>query len=73
VTVVHEDSPDKYTVVSTVATMAGAKTVAIDNMRHKAYVFTPEYGPAPAAAAGATGRGRARGPVIGAWFISITH
>jgi DNA-binding beta-propeller fold protein YncE len=74
VTVVHEDSPDKYTVVSTVATMAGAKTVAVDDKKHMAYVFTPEYGPAPTPAAGApTGRGRVRGPVIGAWFISIAH
>jgi len=73
VTVVHEDSPDKYTVVSTVATMAGAKTVGVDASKHIAYVFTPEYGPAPAGAA-APARGRApRGPVIGAWFISIMH
>src|SRR5881296_4005077 len=30
VTVVHEDSPDKYTVVATVATMRGAKTISVD-------------------------------------------
>jgi len=75
VTVVHEDSPDKYTVVATVATMAGAKTVAVDDKRHIAYVFTPEYGPAPAPAPGSpppTGRGRgARGPIVGAWFIVV--
>src|SRR5438132_6013658 len=31
VTVVHEDSPDKYTVVATVPTFAGAKTIALDS------------------------------------------
>lgn len=75
-TVVHEDSPDKYTVVATVATQKGAKTVAVDETTHVAYVFTPEYGPAPAPAPGTTpaanGRGP-RGPIIGTWFISIMH
>ncbi|HVE35038.1 MAG TPA: hypothetical protein VNC18_15855 [Gemmatimonadaceae bacterium] len=75
VTVVHEDSPDKYTVVATVPTMAGAKTIAIDDKRHIAYAFTPEYGPAPTPPAGSpppTGRGRgARGPIVGAWFIVV--
>ena len=53
VTVVHEDSPDKYTVVATVATMRGAKTIAVDPVKHEAYLFQPEYGPAPAPAPGA--------------------
>ena len=74
VTVVHQDSPDKYTVVATVPTFAGAKTVAVDPTKHRAYVFTPEYGPAAAPAAGApAGRGGARGPMTAAWFITIIH
>ncbi len=76
VTVFHEDSPNAYSLVATVETMRGAKTVAVDDTRHIAYVFTPEYGPAPAPAPGTpapTGRGRGpRGPIIGAWFISIS-
>lgn len=76
-TVVHQDSPDKYTVAATVPTFAGAKTVAVDPAKHRAYVFTLEYGPAPAPAAGATppagGRGGPRGPVVGNWFIAISH
>ena len=76
VTVVHQDSPDKYTVVATVATTAGAKTVAVDDTKHMAFVFNPEYGPAPAPAAGATppagGRGP-RGPMVAAWFVNIIH
>jgi DNA-binding beta-propeller fold protein YncE len=83
VTVVHQDSPDKYTVVATVPTFAGAKTIAVDAVKHVAYLFQPEYGPAPAAAAGGAagggggggggGRGRATGPMVAAWFIVIKH
>lgn len=69
VTVVHQDSPDKYTVVGTVTTMRGAKTIAVDPVKHVAYLFQPEYGPPPAGAT--TGRGGARGPIIGAWFFVI--
>ena len=74
VTVVHEDGPDKYTVVSTVATMVGAKTIAVDDTHHVAYAFTPEYGPPPAGTpAPEPGRRGPRGPMIGTWFIRITH
>jgi hypothetical protein len=74
VTVVHEDSPDKYTVVATVPTFRGAKTIAVDEARHTAFEFTPEYGPATAGATPpAGGRGGARGPMVGTWFITIKH
>src|ERR1700688_4949158 len=53
VTVVHQDSPDKYTVVATVPTFAGAKTIAVDPTSHNAYLFQPERGPAPVPPAGA--------------------
>lgn len=75
VTVVHEDSPDKYTVVATVPTFAGAKTISVDDVHHIAYEFQPEYGPPPAGAtppAGGRGRGP-RGPIVNAWFIRIIH
>jgi DNA-binding beta-propeller fold protein YncE len=73
VTVVHQDAPDKYSVVATVPTMRGAKTIAVDPVRHVAYLFQPEYGPAPAGAAPGPGGRPARGPVIGAWFFAISH
>ncbi|MGB7211038.1 MAG: hypothetical protein WBC97_00250 [Gemmatimonadales bacterium] len=79
VTVVHEDSPDKYSVVATVPTMRGAKTIAVDPVRHVAYLFQPEYGPPPAPAPGTPApapgerfRGP-RGPIIGTWFFALTH
>jgi len=78
VTVVHQDSPDKYTVVTKVPTFAGAKTIAVDPTTHNVYLFQPQRGPAPAPAAGAPppaaggGRGRGpQGPVVAGWFIVI--
>ena len=53
VTVVHQDSADKYTVVATVPTFAGAKTICVDPTTHNAYLFQPERGPAPPPAADA--------------------
>src|SRR3954464_14606007 len=44
VTVVHQDSPDKYTTVATVPTFAGAKTIAVDAKTHNVYLFQPERG-----------------------------
>ncbi|MBK7594466.1 MAG: WD40 repeat domain-containing protein [Gemmatimonadetes bacterium] len=73
-TVVHQESADKYRVIATVPTMRGAKTVAVDATRHVAYVFTPEYGPAPVPVAGTappTGGRAPRGPMIGAWLIVV--
>ena len=76
VTVVHQDSPDKYTEVATVATFAGAKTIAVDPKTHNVYLFQSERGPAPAPPADAPppapGRGRGpQGPIVAAWFIVI--
>jgi DNA-binding beta-propeller fold protein YncE len=70
VTIVHEDAPDTYSVVETVPTMRGAKTIAVDPSTHAAYLFTPEYGPAPAGAPAGGGRGP-RGPITAAWFITV--
>jgi len=74
VTVVHEDSPDKYTVVATVPTMRGAKTIAVDPVTHVAYLFQPEYGPPPAGTPPPQpGQRPVRGPIIGTWFFAISH
>ncbi len=74
VTVVRQDGPDKYTVVATVETMRGAKTIAVDPIRHMAYLFQPEYGPPPAGTpAPAPGQRGPRGPIVAAWFFAISH
>lgn len=39
VTVIHEDSPNRFTVVGTVPTGGHARTCAVDSRTHKLYVF----------------------------------
>jgi len=48
VTVVHEDAPDKFSVVATVPTQRGARTIALDPRNHRVYTVSAEFGPAPA-------------------------
>jgi outer membrane protein assembly factor BamB len=44
----HEDSPDKLSVVGTVKTEFGAKTMGLDTKTHNIFVDTVDFGPAPA-------------------------
>jgi len=48
-TVIHEDSPDKYTVVEDVPTAHGARTMEIDPKTHDVFLVTADSGPRPAA------------------------
>jgi DNA-binding beta-propeller fold protein YncE len=50
-TVVHEDSPEKFSVVQNVTTERGARTMALDTKRHNVYLVTAKFGPRPAATA----------------------
>ena len=50
-TVVHEDSPDKFTVVGNVETQRGARTMALDLKTHNVFLVTAEFGPPPPATA----------------------
>ncbi|HTD45369.1 MAG TPA: hypothetical protein VK687_14370 [Bryobacteraceae bacterium] len=43
----HEDSPDKLSVVETVKTEFGAKTMGIDPKTHNLFTTTSDFGPAP--------------------------
>jgi DNA-binding beta-propeller fold protein YncE len=47
-TVVHEDAPEKFTVVENAATQRGARTMALDPRTHKVFLITAEFGPPPA-------------------------
>ena len=73
VTIIHEDSPDKYSIVATVTTAGGAKTISVDPVKHVAYLFQPTYGPPPSDTKPEPSGRRARGPVIGAFLYVITH
>jgi DNA-binding beta-propeller fold protein YncE/mono/diheme cytochrome c family protein len=48
ITVAHGDSADHYTVVDTIMTQRGARTMAVDTKTHTVYTVTAEFGPAPA-------------------------
>ena len=49
--VVRQDSGDRYSVVQTVMTQRGARTMAIDAATGKVYLVTADFGPPPAATA----------------------
>ncbi len=48
-TVIHEDSPNKYTVVQSVPTVKGARTMALDAAANTVYSVTAQYDPNPPA------------------------
>ena len=50
-TVVKEESPEKFSVLQNVKTERGARTMEIDHKTHKIYVVTAKFGPPPAATA----------------------
>jgi DNA-binding beta-propeller fold protein YncE len=59
--VIRQDAPDKYTVIETVKTQSGSRTMALDPKTHKVYLAAVEYGPVPPTPAG----GRpARAPMV---------
>jgi YVTN family beta-propeller protein len=47
-TVIHEDSADSYSVVQTLTTKKGARTMAIDPDGKRLYTVTADFGPPPA-------------------------
>jgi DNA-binding beta-propeller fold protein YncE len=46
-TVVHEDSPEKFSVVENVATERGARTMTLDPKTHQIFLVTAKFGPPP--------------------------
>jgi DNA-binding beta-propeller fold protein YncE len=47
-TVIKEESPDKFSVAETVPTKRGARTLALDTKTHNIFVVTADFGPPPA-------------------------
>jgi len=47
-TVMHEDTPDKWTVAAKVPTRKGARTMTVDEKTHDVYLVTADFGPPPA-------------------------
>jgi len=50
-TLVNEDSPDKFSVAQNLKTERGARTMELDPSTHKIYLVTAKFGPPPAATA----------------------
>jgi len=50
-TVVREESPEKFSVAENVPTQPGARTLALDSKTHNVFVVTAKFGPPPAATA----------------------
>ena len=67
-TVVHEDSPDKFSVVENVATQRGARTIELDQKTHRVFLVTAEFGPTPAPTAD---RPRPRPPMVPGTFTLL--
>ncbi len=63
--VFHEDTPDKYTLVESAKTQAGARTMAIDRKTGRAFLSVAEFGPRPAAAPGSP---QPRAPMVPGTF-----
>jgi len=59
-TVIHEDSPDQYSVVQTIQTPAGSRNMGLDPTNHRVFLVAAKFGPVPA--------GGKRGPVLPGTF-----
>ncbi|HLZ44977.1 MAG TPA: YncE family protein [Gemmatimonadales bacterium] len=68
ITVIHEDAQDKFTVVGTVQTKRGARTMELDLKTHRLFTVTADFGPPPAATAD---RPRPRPPVLPGTFALL--
>jgi len=52
ITVIQEESPEKFMVVETIKTEPGARTMALDTKTHKLFLIHQDRKPAPAAEPG---------------------
>jgi hypothetical protein len=68
ITVIHEDAPDKFTVVGSVPTKRGARTMELDEHTHRLFTVSADFGPPPAAT---PDRPRPRPPVLPGTFALL--
>ena len=67
-TVVHEDSPDKFRIVNHVVTLPGARTMALDLKTHKLYLVTAKFQPTSTPV---PGQAAARPSIIPGTFVIL--
>jgi outer membrane protein assembly factor BamB len=59
-TVIHQDSPDKYRVIQTLPTQQGSRNMGLDPTNHRVFIVAAKFGPIPP--------GARRGPVLPGTF-----
>jgi hypothetical protein len=69
-TVISEDSKDKFSVAETVATQRGARTMSLDAKTHKLYLPTAQFGETPAPTAE---RPRPRPAIVPNSFVILVY
>lgn len=57
-TVIHQDSPDKYHVVENVQTAPGGRNMGLDPLTHRIFVVSAKFGPVPTETTAANPRRR---------------
>ncbi len=67
-TVVKEESPDKFSVAENVTTQNGARTMALDTKTHNVFVVTAQFGPRPAST---TDNPHPRPPILPDSFVVL--
>lgn len=67
-TVIHEDAPDRFTVIQNAPTQKGARTLALDETSGIVYLPTAEFGPPPPPTAD---RPHPRGSVMPGTFVIL--
>jgi YVTN family beta-propeller protein len=67
-TVVKEESPDKFSVAESIPTQARARTMALDTRTHNVFTVTAKFGEAPAATAD---NPRPRPPMVPDTFVVL--
>jgi DNA-binding beta-propeller fold protein YncE len=67
-TVIREESPEKFSVVETVPTQPGARTMELDEKTHDVFVVTAKFGPMPPATEGQRFR---RPPILPDSFVVL--
>lgn len=79
ITVAKGDAAGNYTVVETIQTQRGARTMSVDTSNHNVYTVTAEYGPPPTPPAAGTPpaeggrRGGGRAPMLPGTFTLLTY
>jgi YVTN family beta-propeller protein len=67
-TIIQEDSPDKFSVLQNVATQRGCRTIALDEKTGRVVMCAPKFGPTPVAVKGGP---RPKAPTLPGSFEAI--